>query len=537
MKLKAIFVFMAVLAICVGSSFATPGWAGLQWPPAGSTFGDNDDIQVWVNIWESGCTEGEGQCAYFDEVWLDYKKATDPTYTSVLMAYNPGNTGSNDEYGHLITAAETEGGVDMECTGRVHDTRDDSWTNFSWVYHIALGGSSQDVVVTFRADMNCVPPDWYANGVYFTGDFPDPYPDWQCGNIASAMTDGDLDGIWEGSWTFPAGSIVGNYSYKFTRVDGNSNCEWLPGDNLVFTLDDSSPTQVLDPVPWIIYPGAPGAISGPGSYCVTLDCYNELWVMLETSYDPPIIENLMVEYGCDPELTNCDDPACFPGYGNVAWDIRQGGDMNWYLVMRIDDEDGMYGCFCITIDAILPVELAGFDAIAGDNEVTLRWTTGSETDNDYFSIVRDGAEMTRIDASGNATGHDYVWVDSNVRNGVTYNYTLINVDVDGSQTVLETAAVTPNRNNANVMEYSLSQNYPNPFNPSTSIAYSLEEAGLVNITVFDITGREVAMLVNGEMAAGSHAVEFDAAGLPSGIYMYRMEAGDFSAVQKMVLMK
>jgi len=86
-------------------------------------------------------------------------------------------------------------------------------------------------------------------------------------------------------------------------------------------------------------------------------------------------------------------------------------------------------------------------------------------------------------------------------------------------------------------QFSLNQNYPNPFNPSTSISFTLPEVSQVRLTVFDVTGREVAVLVNGMRNAGTHSVTFDASGLASGIYLYKLEAGSFSSIQKMVLMK
>lgn len=85
--------------------------------------------------------------------------------------------------------------------------------------------------------------------------------------------------------------------------------------------------------------------------------------------------------------------------------------------------------------------------------------------------------------------------------------------------------------------YSLSQNYPNPFNPSTKIAYSLPEASVVSIKVYDILGREVANLVNEFKNAGTYTVNFDASRLSSGVYLYRVEAGNFTSVKKMILMK
>ena len=85
--------------------------------------------------------------------------------------------------------------------------------------------------------------------------------------------------------------------------------------------------------------------------------------------------------------------------------------------------------------------------------------------------------------------------------------------------------------------YALEQNYPNPFNPVTRIVYSLAQAGPVQITVFDVLGRKVATPVDGSAAAGRHEVDFDAAHLPSGLYLYRITAGAFTATRTMVVMK
>jgi hypothetical protein len=85
--------------------------------------------------------------------------------------------------------------------------------------------------------------------------------------------------------------------------------------------------------------------------------------------------------------------------------------------------------------------------------------------------------------------------------------------------------------------FGLDQNYPNPFNPSTSIRFSVPAASRVRIAVYDLLGREVAVLVDGEQAAGSHTAEFNAANLPSGVYVTRMQSPGFSDSKKMVLMR
>ncbi|MDZ7623594.1 MAG: T9SS type A sorting domain-containing protein [Ignavibacteriaceae bacterium] len=87
------------------------------------------------------------------------------------------------------------------------------------------------------------------------------------------------------------------------------------------------------------------------------------------------------------------------------------------------------------------------------------------------------------------------------------------------------------------LEYTLEQNYPNPFNPSTKISYSIPEDGFVKLAVYNLLGEEVASLVNSFQKADKYEVNFDASGLSSGIYVYKIESSNFSASRKLVLMK
>jgi hypothetical protein len=85
--------------------------------------------------------------------------------------------------------------------------------------------------------------------------------------------------------------------------------------------------------------------------------------------------------------------------------------------------------------------------------------------------------------------------------------------------------------------YSLYQNYPNPFNPSTLISYQLPASSLVVLKVFDVLGREIETLVNERQNAGNHSVQFNASNLPSGVYLYRLEAGKYRDTKKLLLLK
>jgi hypothetical protein len=111
-------------------------------------------------------------------------------------------------------------------------------------------------------------------------------------------------------------------------------------------------------------------------------------------------------------------------------------------------------------------------------------------------------------------------------------------NVNGGLFILQNELLSSLENGPSLIdEYHLSQNYPNPFNPSTSIKYSILKKSNVAIQVFDVLGSEIVMLVNKQQTYGNYTVEFDGSELTSGIYFYRMRAGEFVQTKKMLLMK
>ncbi len=89
-----------------------------------------------------------------------------------------------------------------------------------------------------------------------------------------------------------------------------------------------------------------------------------------------------------------------------------------------------------------------------------------------------------------------------------------------------------------VSEYSLEQNYPNPFNPTTKISYSIQNDNFVKLVVYNIVGEEIAVLVNKFQTRGNYSVEFNAANLSSGLYLYKIQVGNsYHAVRKMIYLK
>ena len=121
--------------------------------------------------------------------------------------------------------------------------------------------------------------------------------------------------------------------------------------------------------------------------------------------------------------------------------------------------------------------------------------------------------------------------------------TFINRDIDANKEIwnffIQSSHTTgvESLEGAVPMTYTLNQNYPNPFNPTTVISYQLPVASNVNLKVFDLLGREVAVLVNEQKMGGTHSVTWNSAGFPSGVYFYRLLAGDYTETRRMILVK
>jgi hypothetical protein len=216
------------------------------------------------------------------------------------------------------------------------------------------------------------------------------------------------------------------------------------------------------------------------------------------------------------------------------------GSAQQLLVQQLQSADVCSLCVQIPVspDDFLAVELASFTATAGDGAVNVAWSTASENGNDRFELLRDGVLIATPRGAGTtASRSDYHYTDSGLDNDRTYHYALVAVDATGTREELAQTSATPQGHTALVPEYALAQNYPNPFNPTTAISYVLKDAVPVRLTVFDLTGRAVATLVNESQAAGEHRVMFDGSKLATGVYLYRLDAGSFSETRKLMLMK
>jgi hypothetical protein len=196
------------------------------------------------------------------------------------------------------------------------------------------------------------------------------------------------------------------------------------------------------------------------------------------------------------------------------------------------------------IDATLPVELNSFTATSNQNTVNLKWQTATEVNNFGFEIERKVHTSTSlsvtewekigfVNGSGNSNSpKNYSFSDNNPSGGSKFLYRLKQIDNDGQFEYSDAVEVeiVPK-------EFVLYQNYPNPFNPTTKINYSVPFDSKVIISIYSITGELVRELVNDNVETGSYSVDFNGSNLASGMYIYKMAAGNFVKTYKMMLMK
>jgi photosystem II stability/assembly factor-like uncharacterized protein len=200
---------------------------------------------------------------------------------------------------------------------------------------------------------------------------------------------------------------------------------------------------------------------------------------------------------------------------------------------------GEEGTILWTNNGGVPVELISFTASVNDKDILLTWETATEINNKGFEVERksSGSEYKPINfIPGNGTTTDpkiYQYMDKNVFAGI-YTYRLKQVDFDGNFAYSNEIKV-----NMNTVpdKFTLHQSYPNPFNPVTRIKFEIPSKQMVELKVYDLLGREAAVLTKEELSPGIYERDWDASGYSSGIYYYRITAGTFNETRKMILVK
>ncbi len=205
--------------------------------------------------------------------------------------------------------------------------------------------------------------------------------------------------------------------------------------------------------------------------------------------------------------------------------------------------------FTVTWDVPVPAELSGFAGdVTVDGDVALTWSVPSQTSNLGWEVHRslDGRVFVRIGSlvPGDGTTDEfrrYEFFDTDLPVAEEVYYYLRQVDLDGSSTrsqIISVALVAPVPT-----AFALNQNYPNPFNPETTIEFGLATDSHVTLVVYDLAGQVIRTLIAGDqMRAGFYSTAWDgmnASGVKvgSGVYLYRLSAGEFGEVKKMTLLQ
>lgn len=223
--------------------------------------------------------------------------------------------------------------------------------------------------------------------------------------------------------------------------------------------------------------------------------------------------------------------------GGVTWNLQQSGIQEAIFDVEFkDDNNGM---------------AVGFKRILKTTNSGSTWTPVYTSQNNLNLLSVKYIDETNLIAVGDAgvvlrsSDSGSLWVPDKINTTNTlYDAAFTNISngyvVGQDGLIFSTKYVTSIDDEdfgTEINNYNISQNYPNPFNPSTSINYSIPATTKIKIAVFDILGREIAVLVNEEKSAGNHTVNFNGSNLSSGIYFYQLRAGNFSETKKMILLK
>ncbi|NUN69320.1 MAG: family 10 glycosylhydrolase [Bacteroidetes bacterium] len=202
------------------------------------------------------------------------------------------------------------------------------------------------------------------------------------------------------------------------------------------------------------------------------------------------------------------------------------------------------------LDNVLPLAPVNLAASIAGNAVQLQWQKGgTASDGDtshYVAVYRatspDTVNINNVKQIIAITTRDTLrYTDNSAVAGASYSYAVTSFDKLHNESPatakLSVSVVGIEQETGTPQRFALQQNFPNPFNPVTTITFQLPTAGYTTVTIYDIVGREVAVLADGMKEAGSHSVQFNGANLASGVYLYRIVSGPFVQTRKMVLQK
>jgi len=357
---------------------------------------------------------------------------------------------------------------------------------------------------------------------------PSIYPQGLGSGITCLKVDGSF--IYAAGKSYNTDGLFTLYtSMRMIKYDLNGNTVWMSNDSLINGSDEVIGMD-MDPTGNIF------VTCNYGTDILTFkfnSAGSRMWKTLYTGiagsyYD--IVTGIAADHSGNvvlsansrrSPLNNSDDYATlkYDANGNLLWERLYNGTMN--------SSDYPYD---VATDASDNVYVTGYSLETGFdfNAVTIKynssgvqlWKTSFDGGNNENE---DRANLIEIDGKGNVIIAGYA-------NQAGHNEDFMAVKYSQTVGVAQVSSHIPER-------FSLSQNYPNPFNPVTNIEFRIAESGFVSLKIFDLLGKEVTTLVSSNLTPGFYKYDFDASGLPSGVYFYQLSAGDFTETKKLTVVK
>jgi hypothetical protein len=330
----------------------------------------------------------------------------------------------------------------------------------------------------------------------------------------------------------------GTFTFSTSTLDGNNVEETV--NTVLLTV--SCPGTVADNTTWDGYAGTSGRVAynlNTASASMVLafnktvtisslragDCSGgttEDWVFTPTPNNGTVTATVPADDGVTVNFNS--------NFADITaiTITRNGGGSTFFL---IDD---------VVMDSHLPVELTSFAAVVINNTIKLKWKTVTEVNNYGFDVEcvssSPGIKWEKIgfvQGSGNSNSiKEYSFIDSKISKSIV-RYRLKQIDFDGNYKYSNEVEIKMNGS----ARFSLEQNYPNPFNPATTISFEVDQNSFISLTVFNIIGETVKVLINEYLEKGVYSYNFDAGNLPTGTYIYSLKSGNNTITKKMNLIK
>jgi hypothetical protein len=330
-----------------------------------------------------------------------------------------------------------------------------------------------------------------------------------------------------------------------TRIVSFSGDMWSNSDQLVTAaIPDPSDKYLIGY--YHSYDPYPFGLIGTGTYGIAADInatkakFDQVTAWSKPNNIPVILGEFGVIDTADYNSRMCAygtvvDQALSHGVPSFAWD--DGGDFPVY--------NRITGGFNEIKDILIhtyPQSPKGMKiSETGNHSIKLQWHNRNTEDDSIVIERRGGVHSVSFGVIGEVASTDSVFIDTSTSAGTPYYYRLSVTMKDSAELQSYPIMLNPVATSARplnvAVEFELYDNYPNPFNPSTTIKFELPKSSHVSLTVYDILGREVSVLVNEKREAGAYEVKFDGSNLASGVYFYRIQAGSFVQTKQLLLLR